>query len=84
MLSTSYCDIDLSSVCYDVVLFFCKVDSIFKIVGFVSIYYTIKMNIVSSCMIFNNLYLDLLFYYKFELILQESIILFFFNNIRND
>ena len=45
---------------------------IIKFISFIPIYYTINLNIVSSCMIFNYLYLISVIYCKFE-----SIILFF-------
>ena len=47
---------------------------IIKFVGFMSIYYAINLDIVSSCMVFSYLYLDLSIYCKFE-----SIILIFFS-----
>ena len=45
---------------------------IIKIVGFILIYYTINMEIISSCLVFSYCILDMSIYCKFE-----SIILFF-------
>ena len=49
---------------------------IIKFIGFMSIYYVINLDIVSSCMVFSNLYISWIYsvYYKFK-----SIKLFFFS-----
>ena len=41
-----------------------------KFIGFITIYYVINIDIISSYMIFNYLYLDLSIYYKFESIIS--------------